>query len=765
MIKVLDQATINKIAAGEVVERPSSVVKELVENAIDAGATAITVEIKEGGMSFIRITDNGAGIEKAEVPTAFVRHATSKIMTIEDLLSVSSLGFRGEALASIAAVAQVECITKTAHALTGIRYEIHGSKEIASEEIGAPTGTTIIVRNLFYNVPARKKFLKTAMTEGSYITELITRLSLSHPEVSFKYIINGSNKIATSGNGKLQDVIYHIYGKDVSGNLLPVKRAIGDFSVEGYVGKAYVSKGNRSFEHYFVNGRYIRSNIVTKAIEEAYKSFVMVHKFPFTALHFSLDSNKLDVNVHPTKMEFKYADGEQLFDFVKDSVRQALLSEEMIQDVSLRSNKEQREIIVEQQKKQTQHVPEPFEVQARAKRYQEAFAEKAAKSKTDTQNKNIQTMEAVMQNQSIQTAESVLQNQTVLNQTTSKQIEPSQPARIEPTSNQTMASQIIKKQETQKQLQSSETTQNPSAEKMTVQLKSQKYNENGNQQIADLDEDIDRKQNKQFVNKESQCENYTAKTEEQFEQLSANKTEHLGSSSANMEKQPEKTSADQDEQLLMESENQSEQLSMNMDIFLSEDARKKHRLIGQVFKTYWMIEYDNKLYIVDQHAAHEKVMFERLMKQMSQKQVISQQLLPPKVLHLSSVEHTLVMDKIDLFTQTGFEIEDFGDDSIVIRSMPDDIMGVDPQLLFDSLLNALAEDVGRIHIDFFVEKLSDMACKAAIKGNTEISVQEADALIDELLTLDNPYNCPHGRPTMISLTKTELERKFKRIQN
>lgn len=722
MIKVLDQATINKIAAGEVVERPSSVVKELVENAIDAGATAITVEIKEGGMSFIRITDNGAGIEKDEVPTAFVRHATSKIMTIEDLLSVSSLGFRGEALASIAAVAQVECITKTAHALTGIRYEIHGSKEIASEEIGAPTGTTIIVRNLFYNVPARKKFLKTAMTEGSYITELITRLSLSHPEVSFKYIINGSNKIATSGNGKLQDVIYHIYGKDVSGNLLPVKCAIGDFSVEGYVGKAYVSKGNRSFEHYFVNGRYIRSNIVTKAIEEAYKSFVMVHKFPFTALHFTLDSNKLDVNVHPTKMEFKYADGEQLFDFVKDSVRQALLSEEMIQDVSLRSNKEQREIIVEQQKKQTQHVPEPFEVQARAKRYQEAFSLKSAKSKTDTQNKNIQTMEAVMQNQSIQTTESVVQNQTVRNQTTSKQIVPSQPARIEPALNQNMASQIVPKQETQRQIQSSETTQNLSAEKIAGQLMSQKYNENENQQPADLDKNIE-------------------------------------------EKQPEKTSTNQAEQLLMESEKQSKQLSMNMDIFLSEDARKKHRLIGQVFKTYWMIEYDNKLYIVDQHAAHEKVMFERLMKQMSQKQVISQQLLPPKVLHLSSVEHTLVMDKMDLFIQTGFEIEDFGDDSIVIRSMPDDIMGVDPQLLFDSLLNALAEDVGKIHIDFFVEKLSGMACKAAIKGNTEISVQEADALIDELLTLDNPYNCPHGRPTMISLTKTELERKFKRIQN
>ena len=371
MIKVLDQETINKIAAGEVVERPSSVVKELVENAIDAGATAVTVEIKEGGLSFIRITDNGLGMEKEDVPTAFVRHATSKIMTIEDLLSVSSLGFRGEALASIAAVAQVECITKTAGDLTGIRYEIHGGREIAKDEIGAPTGTTLIVRNLFFNVPARKKFLKTATTEGSYITELITRLALSKPNVSFKYIINGTNKIATSGNGKLQDVIYHIYGKDVSANLLPVKRSIGQFGLEGYVGKPFVSKGNRSFEHYFVNGRYIRSNIVTKAIEEAYKSFVMVHKFPFTSLHLTVDSSKLDVNVHPTKMEFKYADGEQLFEFVKDSVRQALLEREMIPDVSLRSTKEQKAITIEQQRKSTLHVPEPFEKEARARRYQD----------------------------------------------------------------------------------------------------------------------------------------------------------------------------------------------------------------------------------------------------------------------------------------------------------------------------------------------------------------------------------------------------------
>ena len=659
MIKVLDQATINKIAAGEVVERPSSVVKELVENAIDAGATAVTVEIKDGGLSFIRITDNGAGIEKAEVPTAFIRHATSKIMTIEDLLSVSSLGFRGEALASIAAVAQVELITKTAHALTGLRYEIHGSKEIASEETGAPTGTTIIVRNLFYNVPARKKFLKTPMTEGGYITDLITRLALSRPDISFKYIINGNNKITTSGNGKLQDVIYHIYGKDVSSNLLPIKRQVDEFKVEGYIGKAFVSKGNRSFEHYFINERSIRNVVVTKAIEEAYKSFVMIHKFPFTALHFTLDNTKLDVNVHPAKMESKYADGERLFQFVKDSVRQALLQEEMIPDVSLRSAKEEKAIVIEQQRQLNANVPEPFEKKARAIRYQQESARKDVADNRKT------AVTAVPESVTI-----------------------SQPVTVP------------------------ETTVKSASPKPT-----------------DIQE-IDRKQ----------------------PEIISPIEEHMEAVTPEISSKPETLS-------------KPEQLSMPLEQFISEEARKSHRLIGQVFKTYWIVEYDSKMYIMDQHAAHEKVMFERLMRQMSEKNVISQQLLPPKVVHLDSAEHALVISHMDLFEQTGFDLEDFGDDSIVIRAMPDDIMGVDPQSLFDALLNALSADTGRLQIDFFVEKLSGMACKAAIKGNTEISFQEADALIDELLTLDNPYNCPHGRPTMISLTKTELERKFKRIQD
>lgn len=680
MIKVLDQATINKIAAGEVVERPSSVVKELVENAIDAGASAITVEIKDGGTTFIRITDNGAGIQKEEVPTAFVRHATSKILSVEDLLCIRSLGFRGEALASIAAVAQVECISKTAADLTGIRYEIHGSKEVAKEEIGAPTGTTIIVRNLFYNVPARKKFLKTTMTEAGYITDLIIRLALSHPDISFKYIMNGSNKIATSGNGKLQDVIYQIYGKDVSSNLLPIKRQVGDFKMEGYIGKAYVSKGNRSFEHYFINGRSIRSNIMNRAIEEGYKSFVMIHKFPFTALHLTLDSNKLDVNVHPQKMEFKYADNEQLFHFVKDTIRQALLSEEMIQDVSLRSAKEEKEILIEQQKKQLLHVPEPFEKQARMIR---------TKQMADTEKTQLrESLELKSEPKASITSE--VSAEPEANVTPEVSVEPKA----------SIAPEVSAEPEVSV---APEVSAEPEA--------------------SVTSETLTKPEGKIYPGQEVKlAEKHTPELKET-------------------------------------------QLELPVEQFMSKEARKKHRLIGQVFKTYWMIEYDNKLYVVDQHAAHEKVMFERLMKKMSEKTVLSQHLLPPKVLHLSGVEHITVMQNLNLFQQAGFELEDFGDDSIVLRAMPDDIMGVDPELLFQELLGVLVDNIGTLSIDFFVEKLSGMACKAAIKGNTTISDKEADALIDEMLSLDNPYNCPHGRPTMIAISQYELERKFKRIQD
>ena len=398
----------------------------------------------------------------------------------------------------------------------------------------------------------------------------------------------------------------------------------------------------------------------------------MIHKFPFTALHFTLDSTKLDVNVHPAKMESKYADGERLFQFVKDSVRQALLQEEMIPDVSLRTAKEEKAIVIEQQRKLNAHVPEPFEKEARAVRYQKEFANAAVSRPAGNPSKELHVAPV----NTIRTKDALEQ----------------------PTESVNERKTAVPESEIKRSL-------------------------------------------------ETNAESNIQRLSEMAPECSSKKEYSLEEDAA-----PEITT-------------KPEQLSIPVEQFISKEARKSHRVIGQVFKTYWIIEYDNKMYIMDQHAAHEKVMFERLMKQMSEKNVLSQQLLPPKVVHLDGAEHALVISHIDLFEQTGFDLEDFGDDSIVIRAMPDDIMGVDPQILFDALLNALSADAGSINIDFFVEKLSGMACKAAIKGNTEISLQEADALIDELLTLKNPYNCPHGRPTMISLTKTELERKFKRIQN
>ena len=355
-IHVLDQNTINKIAAGEVIERPASVVKELLENAIDAKATAVTVEIRDGGSSFIRVTDNGCGIEKDEIPLAFLRHSTSKIQSVEDLFTVSSLGFRGEALSSIAAVGQVELITKTSRSMTGNRYQIEGGEERGMEEIGAPDGTTFIVRNLFYNTPVRRKFLKTPMTEGAHVADLVEKIALSHPEISIRFIQNNQNKLHTSGNHNLKDIIYTVYGREITGNLIPVSVSGEAFSVEGFIGKPVIARSNRNFENYYINGRYIKSNIINKAIEEAYKPFMMQHKYPFTMLHIKIEPEFLDVNVHPTKMELRFQNGENVFRMVRDTVAEALRHKELIPKVAL---EEQRDRKPAAEKRIP--MPEPFE--------------------------------------------------------------------------------------------------------------------------------------------------------------------------------------------------------------------------------------------------------------------------------------------------------------------------------------------------------------------------------------------------------------------
>lgn len=716
MIKVLDQNTINKIAAGEVIEKPSSVIKELVENSIDSGATAVTVEVKGGGLSFLRVTDNGAGIKKDEVKLAFLRHATSKLVTVEDLLSISSLGFRGEALASIAAVAQVEMITKTADDVTGLRYQIHGGKEISSEEIGAPGGTTIIVRNLFYNTPARKKFMKTDPTEISYIYDLICRICMSHPEISFKFIANGTDKLFTSGNGKLRDIIYHIYGRDITSNLLEINAENDYMKISGYIARPCISRGNRSFEGYYVNHRYIKSAVLTKAIEDPFRTFVMIHKFPFTEINFQVRPDLLDVNVHPTKMELKFANSQDIYSFTYNAIRETLLFKELIPDVA--PGKDPKPETFKQ--RDVGKAPEAFENKRR-----EAIVR--AEERTVPQSQPEQHRPAEPQNQpeqlrSAETQTSPQQLCPIEPQTSSQPVHPVIEIIDETSSSNNKGSDVIDNNKMEKPA--------------------------GNYIYADRNNDLERAivQNRNVVN-ESPA--YTAPAPARPSVTAAT--------------QDSTVSAASDAAYIEEAGKKYVQQDMFQEKFLTKEARAKHRLIGQLFKTYWLIEYDGKFFIMDQHAAHEKVKYEELMENYKNKKIYSQYLMPPAVVTLSAAEIEFLHENMEMFEALGYQIENFGGREFKLNAVPDNLFGLDGRELFIDFIADASSSAKKVTIDTFIHKLSTMACKAAIKGNTEISFKEADALIDQLLKLENPYTCPHGRPTVISMTEAEIEKKFKRI--
>lgn len=639
-IQLLDQKTIDNIAAGEVIERPASVVKELVENAVDANANAITVEIKDGGMTLIRVTDNGIGIPKDQVKTAFLRHATSKIRSVEDLLSVSSLGFRGEALSSISAVAQVELVTKTAESFSGVSYKIYGGEEEAFDDIGAPDGTTFLVKNLFYNTPARRKFLKSATTEAGYVEQMMVHIALSHPEISFKFIHNNKNKIYTSGNGKVKDIIYHIYGRDVAGALIPVQAQSEDVKVTGFVAKPYVSRGNRNYESYFINGRYIKSSIIYKSIEEGYRTFTMKHRYPFVCLDFKINQELLDVNVHPTKMEIRFRNGREIYELVVDTVREALLQKDLVQDV-LRERPKKKE----QPKTKEVKKPEPFEVNRR---------------KEETQ-KMDQTMKDFAQMRQSQT------NQ--------------QGHRAKP---EGMKQDRLKSE-------SSQTAKKPT--------------------YAGLNYNTQKKEFPQY------------------------KTDELSSN----------------------------QMTLREDPVFSVQARPDRKILGQLFKTYWLIEYEDQLFIMDQHAAHEKVNYERLMKNFKEKEIYSQRLEPPMVVTVSMMEAEALERYKDAFAGLGFTIESFGGNEYCIREVPANLYGIGERDLFMELLDAVSQENGIMDTEVIASKIATMACKMSIKGNQRVSLMEVEHLLDELMKLENPYQCPHGRPTIIKMSKYEIDKKFKRI--
>lgn len=669
-IAVLDQQTIDKIAAGEVVERPSSIVKELVENAIDAAATAVTVEITDGGKKMIRITDNGGGMERDQVPLAFLRHATSKIERVEDLEQIASLGFRGEALSSIAAVSQVELITKTPSALSGVRYVINGGVEEAFEDMGAPEGTTFLVRNLFYNTPARNKFLKSDTTEGSYVSTLMEQLALSHPEISFKYIQNKQVKLHTSGNYNVKDVIYNIYGREITKALLEVSYENDFMKIEGFVGKPEISRGNRNFENYYINGRFIKNRIISKGIEDAYKGFLMQHKFPFVSLHIQMEGNDLDVNVHPSKMEVRFARGTEVYDAVYETVRKALTTREMIQNVPFgKEEAPQKSASLVR----SGDVPEPFEAKRRAS-MPEYRRNQLAKG-TITMEQQIYQAKAPFSKAEEQLFAGTLKEKLEADQAPKQSIEKNTEKSTAPSAAPKVPRNIEKKEEVSKQETSKKETP------------------------------------KEKIPKE----------------------------------EPPK------------------QLELFEEKLLAPESRSRHQLIGQIFDTYWLVQFEDRFFIIDQHAAHEKVYYERFVKRFREQTIESQYLSPPLIVSLNLQEEATLQANQQYFKDFGFAIEPFGGKEYCINAVPTNLYGLTEESLFLEMLDQLGSGKEKDPLGIFASRLATMACKAAVKGNHQMSSQEANKLIDELLTLDNPYHCPHGRPTIISMTKTELEKKFKRI--
>lgn len=672
-IHILNSETIDKIAAGEVVERPSSVVKELVENAIDAGATAITVEAKDGGIEFIRVTDNGCGMEKEQLRKAFLRHATSKIESAEDLTRISSLGFRGEALSSIAAVSKVEVITKTPDSLTGCRIQLEGAREVAFDEVGAPDGTTFLMRNLFFNTPVRRKFLRQPSTEGSYIADLMEHLALSRPDISFKLILGSQMKFHTSGNGDLREVIYRIYGRDVANELVPIQSEQDGIRIDGYLGKPVQVRSNRNFEIYFINGRFIRSNIVARAVEEGYKEYLMQHKFPLCVLHITMDTERVDVNVHPTKMDVRFTNAMSFSAFLCGAVKYALMTREMIPDALLTTEREQQAARKEEQlQREKVKTPEPFE-QRRSENYR------------------------VMEEMKYE-AERPKMQEFIHNPVWTR----------------------VKGGDAEPKMQ----------EKPSEQQKSPEQPEQSEQTV---------KTGSPVPEQESDQDFFTETTE------LMPPTE-----------QPK---------VKAEPETAGKPVQMNLfeEKLLTADNRSRFRIIGQVFETYWLIEFENKLLMIDQHAAHEKVNYERLMKQFREKSVVSQALMPPVIVSLSGQEENVLRENMETFGSLGFEVESFGGSEYALRSVPVDLYGCGEREMFLSVLDQLADGGNFGGIRVVEEKIASMSCKAAVKGNNALSFAEAETLIDELLTLDNPYNCPHGRPTIIAMSKSEMDRKFKRI--
>lgn len=654
VIYVLDEITVDKIAAGEVVERPSSIVKELVENSIDAGADIITVEIKDGGTSLIRVTDNGCGIEKSQITKAFLRHATSKIQTEEDLETIQSLGFRGEALSSISAVCQVELITKISSAFVGTRIQCNGGKMEEPEDVGAPDGTTVVARNIFYNTPARRKFLKTNMTEAGYIGDLMQRIALSKPNISFKFISNGQTKFYTSGNEDVGEIIYRLYGKEAAANLIPMETEMEGIHIKGYLGKPVLNRATRTFEIFFVNGRYVKSRILSAALEEGCRQYMMQHKYPFAVLYFTIDTRRIDVNVHPTKMEIRITGPETIAKFFSEAVKEAMSNKNLIPGIG-EEEKETKKETAAKERLLTKEIPEPFETKRAGRVFEASGYTADAIPMTNGQKEESR---ADVEKHEELFFEDFKPEQPVPNPMLTKIFGMEDPAKA--AREEKLHSNIIK----------------------------------------------------------------------------------------------------QKDQILVDT---SEQLNLFEDSFFTDEAKEAYRILGQIFKTYWLVTLKDKLYIIDQHAAHEKVMYEMFMEKLKEGTVESQLLNPPVIVTLSDKEQAVLQEYEEHFTSMGFEIEEFGGEEFALRAVPSNLYGYGEKELFLETIDELLEFPVKGDNQLILQKLAGMSCKAAVKGGQDLSMAEAKELVDTLFTLENPYHCPHGRPTIISMSKYEIEKKFKRV--
>ena len=767
-IVLLDELTINKIAAGEVIERPASVIKEMVENSIDAGATNITVEIKNGGISFIKVTDNGKGIAADDLEIAFERHATSKIRSADDLNTVTSMGFRGEALASIAAIANVEMISKTENQDIGYRVVVEAGDVLEKEEAGCRTGTTITVKNLFFNTPVRYKFLKKDYTESGYIEDVITRIALVNPNVAIKLINTGKTVIQTNGNGELKDVIYSIYGKDVANGILDVSYNYEDIKIEGVIGKPEIARSNRSNQLFFVNKRYIKDKTLTAATEQAYKGLIPIGKFGFVVLNIEMNPAKVDVNVHPAKLEVRFQEENKIFQSIYHAIKDTLLKGELVADTSKNVLESQNRIdrsalsfeerlknLREAKKDNSNTQGGLFGFRKQNEKQIEEYTNEESKIKTNT---NI-----VEDLYNKKEDENKIQDQVMDSQATTV-------FKLGADSNPVDTSEVLAQlKKMQNQIQNDlDETQKTRVINLSDINEEYKINNNGVENNVSEENNNEDEQKPQVINIEDIKE----------ENKNYDKQDELPKAFQDMTKES-KSSEDFNEMYtktfgrapISEEKTENNELNAvdivkdNVSIFETEEEFKKptYKFIGIVFKTYIILEIDKEMYILDQHAAHERIMYEKVKKNYySENTKDSQMLLLPDVITLTHKEMEIAKENISMFNKAGFSLEEFGENTIKLTGVPTVCIDLDTKELFLETLDEI-NTVARTAKQEKEEKfIATVACKSAVKANMALTKEEVDNLMDQLLKLPNPFTCPHGRPTVIKMTKYDIERKFAR---